>query len=197
MRRFSVKHKAGRSSHNNQWMNFRSILQRLLLWWGIGAGIGLLFALALDGDMKQVLAGHLEKSVNLLLGRSGPSFTYYLKRCLTYIQLLLVVWGLEMWNCGVFGVRILLLGRGFIYGFSQTAWACAYGMKGILLGTVAYIPHNLLFAAAIAWIEGWLHKNGHHNFVSIRLLVIWLALVVPIITWAEACWSPNIMKACM
>ena len=107
MRRFSVKHKAGRSSHNNQWMNFRSILQRLLLWWGIGAGIGLLFALALDGDMKQVLAVHLENSVNQLLGRSGPSFTYYLKRCLTYIQLLLVIWGLEMWSYGVFGVRIL------------------------------------------------------------------------------------------
>ena len=181
----------------SQWTNFCSVLWSLLLWWAIGAGIGLLFALALDGEMKQSLAGYLQQGVDQLAAKSSPSFTYFFKRCLTYIQLLLIVWGLELWNYGFFGVRILLLGRGFIYGFSQMAWAAAYGVKGILLGAVAYAPHNILFAAVCAWIEWWLQRSGQRHRITLRLLLIWLLLVVPVIAWAEVCWSTSLMKACM
>lgn len=199
MRRLNKKHKKGHCSQtiNNQWNYYRYAFLSLLIWWAIGAGIGLLFAIALDGTMKQTLAGHLEQGVAQLFEENDPSITYFFKRCLTYVQLLLIVWGLECWTYGLIGVRILLWGRGFLYGFSQNAWVLAYGIKGVLLGAASYIPHNLLFTATTAWVEWWLSRSGVGRKVSLRLLIAWLVVTVPVIAWVEVFWTPGIVKACM
>lgn len=199
MRRFDTRKKTSRGSthHNPSWDRYRNVLMWLLIWWMIGAGIGLLFAIALDGHMKQVLAKHLEQGLSKLIEKNSSSITYFLKRCLTYVQLLLMVWGLECWTYGSVGVRLILWGRGFIYGFSQTAWAISYGLKGVFLGMISYIPHNFLFAIVCAWVEWWLKRSGNGKKISIKLLLLWLLATVPVIAWVEVFWVPCIVKACM
>ncbi len=203
MRRFhsgyKYNHCIGRNGlkAGDQWARYRRALYSCFLWWAIGAGIGLLFAIALDADMKQTLALHLENGVSYLMNESAPPFTYFLKRCLTYTQLLLLVWGLEYFNYGYMGVRILMLCRGFIYGFSQTAWIAAYGIKGIFLGLTAYFPHNLLFMAAAALGEWLLQKNAGEVKISMRGTVIWICCLVPLLAWVEAYGAPALVRACM
>ncbi len=196
---FKVHYGFGKKRQNiaDQWMRYRKGLYSCLLWWAIGAGIGLLFAIALDAEMKQALAQHLENGVSYLLNTNSPPFTYFLKRCLTYTQLLLLIWGLEYFAYGYIGVRILMLCRGFIYGFSQTAWAVAYGMKGILLGLAAYCPHNLLFAAVAAWLEWLLQKRGSADRLTLRKAAIGVSILIPVMAWVEAYGAPVLFRACM
>ncbi len=203
MRRFHTSYKTNDSLGKkgqtivDQWIRYRKGLYSCLLWWIIGAGIGLLFAIALDSEMKQALAQHLENGVSYLLHENSPPFTYFLKRCLTYTQLLLLIWGLEYFTYGYMGVRILMLCRGFIYGFSQMAWAIAYGVKGILLGLVAYCPHNLLFAAVAAWLEWLLRKNAVGGRLTMRQVALWLCCFIPLMAWVEAYGASALFRACM
>ena len=199
MRRFRSSYVSSKKGQyiKNQWARYRRGLCSCLLWWAIGAGIGLLFAIALDSEMKEALANHLESGVSYLFNENSPPVTYFLKRCLTYTQLLLLIWGLEYFTYGYMGVRVLMLCRGFIYGFSQTAWAMAYGLKGIGLGLVAYCPHNLLFIAVAAWVEWLLQKNAGGGRVTMRQVAIWIICLVPVIAWVEAYGAPALFRACM
>ncbi len=181
----------------DQWMRYRRSLFSCFLWWAIGAGIGLLFSIALDSEMKQTLALHLESGVSYLLNENATAFTYFLKRCLTYTQLLLLIWGLEYFTYGFMGVRILMLCRGFIYGFSQMAWIAAYGIKGVLWGLTAYFPHNLLFAASAALLEWSMQKNTTEMQFSTRRTILWICCLVPLLAWVEAYGAPTLVRACM
>jgi len=173
------------------------ILYSCLLWWAIGVGIGLLFTMALDIEMKQSLAVHLENGISFFLNKNSPSFTYFLKRCLTYTQLLLLIYGLEHFIYGYLGVRILMLCRGFIYGFSQTAWVVNFGIKGILYAMVSYFPHNLLFASVTAWIEWQLQKNALTGQYRIRQMTVVLSCFAVLLAWVESYASQTLFRACM
>lgn len=188
MRRINFQNKL------EEWGRFRRGLFNCLLWWGIGAGIGLLFAAALDGEMQSTLAQHLETGVDYLLDENPAPLTYFLKRCLTYTQMLLVVWGLEYFTYGYIGVRVLLLSRGFLYGFGQVAWVMAYGIKGICLGIVAYWPHNLLFIIASAWLEWMMHGRIFSGRFSARQTAAVTACMVPVIAMVEAYGAPAMFR---
>lgn len=193
MRRFHSNY----HQNQGQWTRYRKVFYSCLLWWAIGAGIGLLFAIALDSEMKQALAAHLESGVSSLLSENSPPFTYFLKRCLTYTQILLLVWGLEYFAYGYMGVRILMLGRGFMYGFSQAAWIAAYGLKGLILGLAAYGPHNLLLAAVVSWLE-WLLRSGPlGGRMTSKQTALCIACLVPVIAGVEAYGAPALFRACM
>ena len=157
-----------------------------ILWWAIGVGVGLLFAIAIGSEMQQSLATHLENSVSYLLTGDSLPFTYFLRRCLTYAQLILLVWGLEYLNYGFLGVRILLLYRGFLYGFTQLTWLKAYHLKGIWLALVAYWPHNLLFLLFCAYLEWRLHMRGVRPLQSKRQIGIILSSAALILAVTEA-----------
>ena len=176
---------------------YRRILYNCLLWWTIGAGIGLLFTIALDIEMKQSLAVHLKNGISIFLNKNTPSFTYFLKRCLTYTQLLLLIYGLENFIYGYLGVRIIMLCRGFIYGFSQTAWVVNFGIKGILYAMVSYFPHNFLFAAGAAWIEWQLQKNALTSQQKIRQMTVFLSCFVLLLAGVESYASQTLFRACI
>ncbi len=203
MRRFCLNYRPGHNmgrkvkNRGEQWLSYRRILFNCLLWWAIGAGIGLLFAIALDTEMKQSLALHLENGVSYLLNKNTPSFTYFLKRCLTYTQLLLLIWGLEYFTYGFLGVRILMLCRGFIYGFSQTAWTVTYGIKGVFLGMVSYFPHNLLFILGASWMERLMQKNIVAGRLETRQIALLISCLVPLLAWVEAYASQTLFRGCM
>ena len=157
----------------------------------------MLFTMALDIEMKQSLAVHLENGISFFLNKNSPSFTYFFKRCLTYTQLLLLIYGLEHFIYGYLGVRILMLCRGFIYGFSQTAWVVNFGIKGILYAMVSYFPHNLLFASVTAWIEWQLQKNALTGQYRIRQMTVVLSCFAVLLAWVESYASQTLFRACM
>lgn len=165
---------------------YRDGLYSYLLWWGIGAGIGVLFATAVDSSMKQLLAEHLQNEVKYMMEYETSVVTYFLKRCLCYTQLFLFIWCMDYFAWGYLGVRILMLGRGFIYGFSQTAWVLSYGVNGIFLGLLSYLPHNILFTMVIAWMEWIFYKNPTDRSQLVRKIGSLIGVMVPVISWLEA-----------
>ncbi len=165
-----------------------------LLWCAIGAGIGLLFAIALDSEMQGRLAEHLQSGVLNLVAIEPAPFTYFLKRCLTYAQLLLLAWGLEYFAFGYIGVRILLLVRGFLYGFGQVAWIYAYQVKGFWLGALAYWPHNLLFIVVIAWLEWMMQERQYVGHWSSKQIGLITAFLIPLLALVEAYIAPALLR---
>jgi len=79
-----------------------------------------------------------------------------------------------------------MFSRGFIYGFSQTAWALSYGVKGIFLGLLSYLPHNILLAVGVAWMEWLLYKNIMDKAGAMRRVGLLIGGMVPVISWMEA-----------
>lgn len=174
--------------------NFRRGFLNCLLWQLIGAAIGLLFAIALDGAMQEALASHLTEGVGYITGESPAGLPYFLKRCLTYAQLLLIVWGLEYFTYGYIGVRVLLLLRGFLYGFGQVAWVAAYHIKGIGLAVLAYWPHNLLLVLAAAWLEWMLHGRMYPGRMTGKQTAAVTACMVLVLAMVEAYGVPAMFR---
>lgn len=173
---------------------YQKELVSCLLWCAIGAGIGLLFAIALDSEMQSRLAEHLQSGVLNLVAIEPAPFTYFLKRCLTYAQLLLLAWGLEYFAFGYIGVRILLLVRGFLYGFGQVAWIYAYQVKGFWLGALAYWPHNLLFIVVIAWLEWMMQERQYVGHWSSKQIGLITAFLIPLLALVEAYIAPALLR---
>ena len=144
--------------------------------------------------MQSSLAAHLETEVKFLTDTNQPPITYFFKRCLTYTQILLVVWGLEYFTYGYLGVRVLLLGRGFLYGFAQVPWISIYGIKGVWLGMVAYWPHNLLLITATALLEWLLHGRLFAGKITMRQTAVLTACIIPVIALAEAYGSSAMFR---
>ena len=165
---------------------YRAVLYSYLIWWGIGAGIGLLFSMAVDGEMKQTLAVYLQNEITVFSDQNINSFTYFLKRSLCYTQLLLMIWCMECFVFGHIGVRIVMLIRGFIYGFSQTFWVLSCGAKGIFLGLITYLPQNIVLVAGLVLIELILYRSVQEKSNKMRKVGILVGIMVPVAAWAEA-----------
>ena len=144
--------------------------------------------------MQSRLAEHLQSGVLNLVAIEPAPFTYFLKRCLTYAQLLLLAWGLEYFAFGYIGVRILLLVRGFLYGFGQVAWIYAYQVKGLWLGALAYWPHNLLFIVVIAWLEWMMQERQYVGHWSSKQIGLITAFLIPLLALVEAYIAPALLR---
>lgn len=188
MRRMNFK------NHLEEWGRFRKGLLNCLLWWVIGAGIGLLFAIALSQEMQSALGQHLETGVGYLMGENPAQFTYFLKRCLTYTQLLLLVWALEYFTYGYIGVRVLLLIRGFLYGFGQVAWLSAYQIRGLWLGLMAYWPHNLLWIVTVSWLEWMMRARARTGCMKPKQLAVVTICMIPLLAIVEAYAAPALFR---
>lgn len=188
MRRMNIKNKL------DEWNRFRKGFLNCLLWWAVGAGIGLLFAIALSQDMQTALGEHLETGAHYLLSENPAQLTYFFKRCLTYMQLLLLVWALEYFTYGYIGVRVVLLARGFLYGFGQVAWMNAYHLRGIWLGLATYWPHNLLWILVTAWLEWALRMRIRAGRMTPRQIAIITACMVPVLAMVEAYVAPALFR---
>ena len=176
---------------------YKDGLYSFLLWWGIGTGIGFLFATAVDSEMKQSLAAHLQEGVTYLAEHKNSTFTYFLKRCLCYTNVFMLVWCLEYFSFGYVGVRILMLSRGFIFGFSQTAWIISYGIKGVFLGVTSYLFHNLFLFMGVAWLEYILRKNTMDHIRNMRRIGVLIGGMVLIIAWVEVYVSKTVFLTCV
>lgn len=177
-----------------EWSRFRKGFLNCLLWWGIGGGIGLLFAIALSQEMQSALGQHLETGVGYLMSENPAQLTYFFKRCLTYTQLLLLVWTLEYFTYGYIGVRILLLVRGFLYGFGQVAWLSAYQIRGLWLGLMAYWPHNLLWIVVVAWLEWMMRTRARNGHMKPKQLAVITICMIPLLAVIEAYATPALFR---
>lgn len=174
---------------------YRDGVYSCLIWWGIGSGIGLLFAFAVEADMKQSLAEHLQNGIVYLMEYKRSTFIFFLKRCIFYSQLFLLIWCMQYFVFGHIGTRMVMLGRGFIYGFTQTAWVLSYGVKGVFLGLISYFPHNFILVIAVALME-WLQYKIMPNHLRLKRRTFFLiAGMVPIIAWVEAYVAQNLFLA--
>lgn len=176
------------------WQRYGRICINCLLWCAAGAGIGILFALAVSSDMRLTLAKHLEQQMAYLLAENSTPAVYFLKRCVTYARLLAVVWVLEYFAFGYLGVRLLMLAKGFVFGFSQVAWVSLYGLKGLWLAAVAYWPHHLLWILASAWIE-WMQRGRICGGpLPVRQAAALSICLTAVLALAEAYGAPALLR---
>ncbi len=155
-RRIGAFQKQKRLSRQRVWWQE---MQQCLLWWGIGLFGGILFSIMLDEGFRQMLVESVENGIRQGVKTKAGNVDFLVKQTYQYGKLFLLIWLLGCWKYGAWGIRIILVGLGFLQAYAHTVWVFAYGWHGLWLGLGMQWPQNLLVLLIVCGmncLSGWL-----------------------------------------
>ncbi len=116
----------------------------ILIFFGIGVGIGAFTFITLDDIQKQELVKYLQNFFQVLTGNNVDSVAILQQSIKNNLQSWIVIWITGITIIGI-PVTLILIGvRGFIIGFTVGSFVDGLGMKGIIFTLLAIVPQNII-----------------------------------------------------
>lgn len=116
----------------------------VLIFFGIGVGIGAFTFITLDDIQKQELIKYLQNFFQVLTGNNVDSIAILKQSIKNNLQNWIVIWIIGVTIIGI-PVTLILIGiRGFIIGFTVGSFVDGLGIKGVIFTLLAIVPQNII-----------------------------------------------------
>lgn len=170
--------------------------------------IGLLIGAFLANNVDAVQQSELQQYIYngfANLKQVGISYKeYFMANLMNHLKLIVFIWILGYIPYGYVVSVITIFIKGCMYGFTEAFLTSQFGLNGLLIGFLSYLPQNIIFIPALYILSKMSIRNSFNNkninkgtknmFQEYILLLIVIIVCFVLGTIIETYISPKIIK---
>ena len=171
-------------------MRTKKLFHSLLILWGIGVLLGILFSMAISDNMETLLKTYLDLRLQRIPGKE------HWIRCLgIHIRNLVLMGIITYIPYAILWLKTYMAGWGFVYGFAVQIFAKSYGYRGILGAILGYIPQNILLLPVLYLASRCIVGIHEKRYARSMWICIWIFSIVAAII--EIKTAPFFIRWCL
>lgn len=130
----------------------------------IGIISGIIFIFFISKEDKLLVKEELDIFLTTIKNDKINYLTSFINSISNNTLYLIIIWILGISIVGIPIIVFILFLKGFIFGFSISSIILNYGIKGIIIGIISQIPHNLILLISLLLISFYAINFSIHLF---------------------------------